>query len=425
MGIVSSIASSVRKRFFDAFSVRSDTTGSLGTATDGSAWDAVNGTIEVKTGAAKSTTIPSAGAAGTAYPMSIVTLPQQDARIELDGTNEGSAIAIWVQSSSDWWMVNVEGTQVTNTNYAQAAYWSYNYAYSYATASVWNTAYNYNYYYTYYVPSYWADTWWNTFYSTTAGPTSYYVTTASGTPYTSAGAAPFTSSTPYTSALGTSYTANTPYYRQGFTVNYTKGTTTYTRSATTYTKGTTTYTSSGTSYTSGATTYYLIPPGTYSSLIPYTSSSYGVGYTAWTTGAPYNPTTAVGTNFVPSSQYFVTNGPNAGYTTAQNYYTYIAGYTTNYSEFLKIKQSVASTVSEISSALISTAQTIKSLIVSTSGNVITAKAYSDNNFVTQVGSDLVYTATGATVNTKYGISVSPSAYNQSDIIGTSINITRN
>jgi hypothetical protein len=71
---------------------------------------------------------------------------------------------------------------------------------------------------------------------------------------------------------------------------------------------------------------------------------------------------------------------------------------------------------------VSTASTIGSILVSILGNQITAKAYSDTNLVTQIGSDLVYTATGAVVGTQFGISISPSQYLQSDIIGTSVEI---
>jgi hypothetical protein len=46
----SQVASSVRKRFIDAFSARTDTTGSLGVASDGSRWDATSQTIQVTSG---------------------------------------------------------------------------------------------------------------------------------------------------------------------------------------------------------------------------------------------------------------------------------------------------------------------------------------------------------------------------------------
>ena len=43
---------------------------------------------------------------------------------------------------------------------------------------------------------------------------------------------------------------------------------------------------------------------------------------------------------------------------------------------------------------------------------ITAKAYSDTAMVTQIGNDLVYSATGVNIITNYGIIASDSAYNQ-------------
>ena len=79
----------------------------------------------------------------------------------------------------------------------------------------------------------------------------------------------------------------------------------------------------------------------------------------------------------------------------------------------------------MSSSLVSTAATIKSILVQTLGNEITVKSFSDENLVTQIGSDLVYTATGAVVNTRYGISISQAEYDQSAIIGTEIVIDKN
>jgi hypothetical protein len=326
----SQVASSVRKRFVDTFSTRSATTGSLGTATDGSRWDAVNGTIQIDTSgptpAAKATTTPTAGSAGTAYPMATVSMPTTNNVISLKNTNEGSSVALWVQSSSDWWMVNVEGTQTTNTNYASAQ------SYNYVTGQNVTYGSNTNYY----------------------GVTNYYA--ASGY---------------YSQSSGTTYnvgyrTVGSPFAYQAFYSSSPGGTNYY----------------QGTSYY-GATSYY-------------TATGYSITY-----GAFYQ------------------------YTSAGAFYTYAAGSTTTYNEFLKIRQSVASTVSIITSALISASQSIKSLRITTSGNQITARAFSDTDLVTQIGSDLVYTATGATVNTKYGIAVSPSAYNQSAIIGSSVDITRN
>lgn len=321
----SQVASSVRKRFLDTFSARSNTTGSLGTATDGSTWDAVNGTIQVTTGAATATTTPSGGSAGTAYPMATINMPTTNNTILIKNTNEGSAVALWVQSSSDWWMVNVEGTQTTNTNYSSAQ--AYNYAYTRNITYSSNTA------------------WY--------AVTNYYSSSSSNS-YTSPG---------------------------GYVVSYGYA-------------GPVSY----------RTIYSSQPGGTY-----YSSST------------NYNSSTS----YYSALVYGITYGAYYQYTSPGAFYTYASGTTTAYNEYLKIRQSVASTVSIIASALISTTQSIKSLRVSTSGNQITARAFSDNNFVTQIGTDLVHTASGATINTKYGIAISPSAYNQSAIIGTSVDVSRN
>jgi hypothetical protein len=54
----------------------------------------------------------------------------------------------------------------------------------------------------------------------------------------------------------------------------------------------------------------------------------------------------------------------------------------------------------------------QSLRITTADEDITIKAYSDTNQVTQIGNDIVYTATGAVLTPRFGISVNPSAYNQ-------------
>ena len=55
---------------------------------------------------------------------------------------------------------------------------------------------------------------------------------------------------------------------------------------------------------------------------------------------------------------------------------------------------------------------VQSMKVKTSGNQITVKAYSDANQVTQIGSDIVYTATGAAIYPRFGITIVPSSYGQ-------------
>lgn len=83
---------------------------------------------------------------------------------------------------------------------------------------------------------------------------------------------------------------------------------------------------------------------------------------------------------------------------------------TCYPATIRVLQSVANTVTEVTSWVISSVA--NSLKVITSGTTITAKPYSDNSLATQIGSDLTYSANNATISTQFGIVVAPSAYSQ-------------
>jgi hypothetical protein len=115
-----------------------------------------------------------------------------------------------------------------------------------------------------------------------------------------------------------------------------------------------------------------------------------------------------------------------GYSTYDNSYTYYASGTnyntevayagpyqscqTCYPQYVRFFKSVNNVISTVTSQLVS--GIVQSLKVSTAGNQVTVKAYSDTNQVTQIGSDIVYTATGAVVQPRFGISVNPSSYSQ-------------
>ena len=106
-----------------------------------------------------------------------------------------------------------------------------------------------------------------------------------------------------------------------------------------------------------------------------------------------------------------TNANALGYTTTYSGPFYNCG--TCYPQYIRIVQSVANTISTIGTYLVGTGTSaVKSLRVSTSGQQITTKAYSDENLVTQIGNDLVYTATGAVLDQRFGLVVMPSAYTQ-------------
>jgi hypothetical protein len=102
--------------------------------------------------------------------------------------------------------------------------------------------------------------------------------------------------------------------------------------------------------------------------------------------------------------YSVCNSGTQVYTTTQGGTYYY------YPTYIRILQSVANTVSSIATGYVGDSVTLQSLKTIISGNQITVKGYSDTNTTTQVGSDLVYTATGAAVTAEYGIVITPSGY---------------
>lgn len=392
--------------FADNFSLRSNTTGGLGTSTSGDAWIGVNGTINVQSGKAEATSTPSYSSGGSSYPLSTVNMSDSNVTIKLKDTNQGSTAAIWVQDSDEWWGVVSRATQTStpgNTTYG------YEYALSgYQTAWTSHSNYGFNQNSSQHT-NYAYNTHSNIAYSTATASHSNYVTNYTKVAYFVYG---FSASTSYsvanyTTYFGASYGTR---YNSKYSLAYTK----YSWSAAQANYKATTnygYKVNSTYYAFNSSTSVS---GTYSYNYTYVSGSHTNwgwittgSWTDWFTGYWSDTYTYSYPNPTYGFQYGVT-GTNA------------TTYTVN--QYLEIIQSTASAVSTISSSLVSSVATIKSILVSLVGNQITAKAYSDTNLVTQIGNDLVYTATGAVVGTQFGIAVSPSEYDQSPIIGSSVEI---
>lgn len=346
--------SNLRKRFYDNFASRSNTSGNLGTATDGSRWTPINGIIQVISGKAKASSIPSSNANGSSYPMATIDMPTTNNIIEITSMEQGAAAALWVQSSTDWWLIDIDSTFNTipgNSNYGVTG------------SNYGKTGDNYG-----------------------ATGTNYGATGSNygkvGDNYGVVGS---------NSSTGTTTNETTTYSSAGYTITFTG-----------YGFGYAPAYSSSTTYTT-ITNYYA------------GNSNYGdTGDNYGAVGSNYG---ATGTNYGDTGDNYGVVGTNYG-VSGTNATTYA------YAQYLRIKQSSAGVVSTITSALISASQTINSLRVQLVGNQITAKSYSDANLVSQIGSDLVYTATGATITTRFGIALSNSSYQQSDVIGSSVNISR-
>lgn len=125
------------------------------------------------------------------------------------------------------------------------------------------------------------------------------------------------------------------------------------------------------------------------------SSTYAYGYTS----------VASGTECARGDYNCCAPGPYADYATGSVTTTY-------YPKYIRVLQSVSNTVSQIASQYLGDSTVVQSLKTIISGNQVTVKAFSDANAVTQVGTDLVYSATGATVTPQFGLVITPSGYNQ-------------
>jgi hypothetical protein len=75
---------------------------------------------------------------------------------------------------------------------------------------------------------------------------------------------------------------------------------------------------------------------------------------------------------------------------------------------------VSGVVSEITRSVISSlgTQLINSMKITTSGTQITVEPFANADLTGKIGSDLVYTPTGVTLSSSYGIIVEPSPTNQ-------------
>lgn len=314
-----------RKVFRDTFN-RADVS-EIGRASDGSAWNVLRGSWSILGNKSK--------AADANYPLISQNMLTSNADISLYGTSTGSAAALWVTDSGNWWAVGLvqEPTDCNCTYY-------YN-TYYYYTASN--------------CPAYNTGTWngTNCSGSTNVATCNEYVTTCSGT---------------WNNSTCNNYS---------FNVNGT------TRCSGSWNA------SSCNQYYKGCTTY-----------------TESIQCVSW------SPSTQNSGNLY----YYACNVQATGYSGPYS------ACDTCYPQYVRVIQSVASTVSTITQWSINTLAS--ALRVKTSGSQLTISAYSDSSMVTQIGSDLVYTPTGVTVTPVFGLTIIPSTYGQS-YTTDEIKITRN
>lgn len=367
-----SVFTTIRERFVDSF-VRSNRA-DLGTASDGSLWSNIRSGFRLENNRAVATNHEQ-------YPIATIDMPFNDVTINLTGVTPGGGAAIWVQSSDDWWAVTATEKIVD------------------VPASTRNESGNYQYSIS--APSY-----------SYSGVSSYnYTVRGGGNAFT--GYASYS----YLSSKTGSYTASGNYkYKTSYTVSNL-----YPVSYNQAYQGT-----SGIAYYKVQysyrifETFYYTTTASYNYKVSYNYLSPTSGTYAYTA---YNATWQYLTSSSFSWTAFV---PGYSYTAFAPYtYTVVVPATTAVQEDVNVLRSIAGVVSTVTSWAVSTVQTVRSLRVRLSGNTINVTPFSDGNLVNQVGSTLVYTATGAEVTPpRFGLTISPSTYGQGTTAASSINITR-
>ena len=367
-----SIFTSVRERLADSF-VRGDRE-NLGTAADGSLWSTIRSGLRIANNRVVATN-------PTQFPMSTIDMPSTDVNIALAGVSQGAGAAIWVQSSNDWTAVTIEqesrvvppSTQnLTGTFQTSASNSSFTYLRPESVA---------------------------------------YTAFAGGNAFTQNGFKQVTNN-------ATGFRNATAFFSYSSKVNFTylvTGTGFYT-----YVTGKPPRVATGSFvWARNATGTYTLresAPYTYTTSFTYqVTNTVSWSRTAFNALEPFTDFfTREVTEFVPGFSFTVF----APFT-----YSVQVPETTVFDQKVSIRQSIAGNVQLLTSWVVSSSQVIRSLLVRTRGTQVTVKPYSDGNLVSQVGDDLVYTATGASVNTRFGITLSPSPDNQGTTVATTASIT--
>jgi hypothetical protein len=310
-------------------------------------------------------------------------MPVNNVTVDVTGITQGGGAALWVQSSGDWWTVTIDQTE----RLAPARTDTLNASFQY---SLTNASFTYSE---------------QTF--------SSRLVTGGGNAYTaSTFVTLFRDRTAYENATGNfRYTAWN-------TFTYTvRGTSSYKYTIWVSGQGLTTVTvfynwsakaSTGFSYTATGTFTYK---QAYLYSEPYQKEIFFTAYNAtWS----YTETVATTRQITVPGFSYIDVGTFS--------YTVVVPEQVVYDQKVSLRQSIAGNVALVTSWLVSSTQVIRALKVRLTGNQISTKAYSDPTQVAQIGEDLVYTATGAEIVPRFGITISPSSYGQGTVAANSVTI---
>lgn len=285
--------------------------------------------------------------------------------IQSSGNDGGSGLAIWITDSGNWWGVSY-GRSIDNScncdtcQTSSCSSWSYTTAYScisYQNYQNANPCNNWNYQ----VSSYTCN--------------AYQYSSSSGYYCSNYGATSWSCATFNQQYACTSYTKSDIFY-----VCNTWGITYTCAGYQAFVFGCTGISWTTTSYTLNCTS---------------STANYGWTCIGWTAGS-WQPAC---TN-TSQSWGFQCTGTTWSYVTCNCQ--------TCYPPYIRVIQSASNAVSEITRWTLSSMAEAFKVIVNSATKVITIRPYKDTAMTTQIGSDLTYTASSATISKKFGIVLSPS-----------------
>lgn len=363
------ILSALRKRVTDTF-VRNNRA-DLGRGLDGGLWQTIRPGLRIENNRA-------AAANPTEFPISTVDMPSTDVTIDLGNISQGAGAAIWVQSSDDWWAVTVDQSPrfVPETTVSEIGTFSY---------SLNNASFSFD----------------------TVTPFTFTVT-GGGNAFS--GIAGFN----YTTLVSTANwsTANFRYTDFGnFTFTATGSTTRQYFIGKSFGWITSNWSQQRTgSFSFRATGTYTVRFNFFTMIEGFAFYAFSGTNSVWSYTEQGTKTTTV---FVPAFSYI----DFAPYT-----YTVVVPARTVTDQRVSLRQSIAGNIGLVTSWLVSSAEIVRSLRVRLSGQQVSTRAYSDPNLVSQVGETLVYTATGAEINTRFGLTLSPSSIGQGSTAASTVSI---
>jgi len=360
MKFVNIIPSTSRRKIFKDTFDRGNTTGNLGSASDGSLWSAIRGTFTVSTNKAVSVD------AANSYPAATVDMNTQNASISIKGSTQGSTAALWVTDSGNWFGVGISQTQVSASTLSAGERSLIG-----CNCGTCEVAGN------------------------CASPS--YPCTSPSYP---CGSPSYPCASPSTNCISWTYTCNVTGNRYCSSSWYRCSSYAYNCNA---------YNKTGSCKSSW-----------------YRCSGYAYNCNAYNAGNCNNATTYTctggyayscgGYNYSCGGYFYQCDGGIYYYACGGNNATTFTecNCQTCYPQYIRFIQSASNTVTQLASWLV--ASVVQSFKVVTSGNSVTITPYSDSSLTTQIGSNLTHTATGITINARYGIMVQPSSYNQGNSI---------